>query len=215
MRLILDLLHQQKLGVEEAAKSLELPGGYSQADDIAKGATSVTERQWMAAEITQSLQSENSRVGSITNSMKQALNYFAYAREHYPIEKNDSASELDKTTARERATSLLSNGGPLRTSPEGSRWQRAKKPQLKFMIDEISQVLRSHPEYGERKLKILDIGGGKGMLSNLLAETFGEGFVEVQVVDISRSATNNGMLICTLVHFASCQSSFIFANNMY
>ena len=73
VRLILDLLHQQKLGVEEAAKALELPGGYSLADDIAKGATSVTERQWMAAEITQSLQSENSRVGSITNSMKQAL----------------------------------------------------------------------------------------------------------------------------------------------
>jgi ubiquinone/menaquinone biosynthesis C-methylase UbiE len=85
------------------------------------------------------------------------------------------------------------------------------------MIDEISQVFKSHPEYGERKLKILDIGGGKGMLSNLLAETFGEGFVEVQVVDISRSATNNGMLICNpgalcklsiLIHF--CKSSYLY-----
>lgn len=73
------------------------------------------------------------------------------------------------------------------------RWERAKKPQLVWMIDQIIEVLATHPEYGERTLKILDIGGGKGLLSNLLAKSFGEA-VEVHVVDISRSATNNGMM---------------------
>ncbi|KAL7453318.1 hypothetical protein ACHAWC_004994 [Mediolabrus comicus] len=36
--------------------------------------------------------------------------------------------------------------------------------------------------------------GGKGLLSNLLAETFGEDIVDVQVIDISTRATNNGMM---------------------
>jgi len=62
------------------------------------------------------------------------------------------------------------------------------------MVEQISNVLQSHPEYGLRKLKVVDIGGGKGLLSNLLAETFGDDSVEVQVVDISKSATKNGMM---------------------
>ena len=41
-------------------------------------------------------------------------------------------------------------------------------------------------------MKIVDIGGGKGLLSNLLAETLED--VEVQVVDISRGAIRNGMM---------------------
>lgn len=62
------------------------------------------------------------------------------------------------------------------------------------MIDQIETVILSHPEFGQRKLKVIDIGGGRGLLSNLLAETFGSDMVEVQVVDISRSATYNGMM---------------------
>ncbi|KAL7541208.1 hypothetical protein ACHAXR_010720 [Thalassiosira sp. AJA248-18] len=192
VRQVLDLLHDGKFEVDEAADSLKLSGGYSQAEDIANGDTSATERQWMAAEITQSLQGENTRIGKISSSMEKSLDSFAFARDRYPIEKIES-TELAPT--RGIVTSLLqSNESPLRTSREGSRWQRAKKPQLKFMIQQISTVLRSHPEFGQRKLKVVDIGGGKGLLSNLLAETFGDDTVEVQVVDISRSATNNGMM---------------------
>jgi SAM-dependent methyltransferase len=62
------------------------------------------------------------------------------------------------------------------------------------MVRQISEVLRSHPDYGKRKLNVVDIGGGKGLLSNLLAETFGEDIVDVQVIDISTRATNNGMM---------------------
>jgi cyclopropane fatty-acyl-phospholipid synthase-like methyltransferase len=61
-------------------------------------------------------------------------------------------------------------------------------------VEQIATVLRSHPDYGKRKLNVVDIGGGKGLLSNLLAETFGEDVVQVQVIDISRSATANGMM---------------------
>ncbi|KAL9184313.1 hypothetical protein ACHAXT_002399 [Thalassiosira profunda] len=183
---VLDILHQRKIAVDEAASALELPGGYSQAEDVAKGDTSDSERQWMAAEITKSLQGENSRVGRVSNSMVQSLDAFARAREKYPIQDIDFESDI-------RAGEELP-GSLLRTAPDGSRWQRAKKPQLMFMIDQIADALRSHPEYGKRRLNVIDIGGGKGLLSNHLAAVFGEDVVEVKVVDISSSAVNNGMM---------------------
>lgn len=183
VRHVLDLLHEGKFAVDEAATALNLAGGYSDAENIAKGTTSTTERQWMAAELTQSLQGENSRTGKITSLMVQSLNSFAYARYNYPVGKINLESELDWSPVSES-----------KASSEESRWQRVKKPQLKFMIDQIGAVLRSHPEYGQRTLKVVDIGGGKGLLSNVLAEMFGIDIVEVQVVDISISATSNGMM---------------------
>ena len=186
VRHVLDLLHEGKFLVDEAATALNLVGGYSEAENIAKGTTSTTERQWMAAELTQSLQGENSRAGKITSLMVESLNSFAYARYNYPVAKINLESELDWSPV-----------SVSKVSSEKSRWQRVKKPQLKFMIDQIGAVLRSHPEYGQRTLKVVDIGGGKGLLSNVLAEMFGSDIVEVQVVDISISATNNGMMRAT------------------
>lgn len=190
VRQVLDMLHEGKIAVEEATDALKLPGGYSQAEVIAKGTTSVTERQWLAAELTQSLQGKHSLLGKVTASMEQSLVSFAYAREKYPVEHVSIESELDLPP--ELNSVVQSSDGNHRSSI-GSRWQRAKEPQLKFMIKQIGTVLRSHPEYGQRKLKVVDIGGGKGLLSNLLAELFGD-TVDVQVVDISQSATNNGMM---------------------
>ena len=112
--------------------------------------------------------------------MVESLNSFAYARYNYPITNINLESELDWLPVSEFKSS------------EESRWQRVKKPQLKFMIDQIGAVLRSHPEYGQRT--IVDIGGGKGLLLNVLAEMFGIDILEVQVVDISISATINGMM---------------------
>ena len=198
VRHVLDLLHSGKFAIDEAADSLNLSGGYAQAEDISRGSTEATQRQWMAAELSRSLQGENSRVGRITPAMEQSLNIFAMEREKYPIQQVafvSSTSTQDNSVLKSKALDILqSNGTPLRTSPEGSRWQRAKKPQLEWMIDQIDQVLKSHPDYGIRKLKLIDIGGGKGLLSNLLAEAFGNNLVEVQVVDISKSAVRNGMM---------------------
>jgi len=180
VRYVLDLLHEGKLDVEEASSALELQ--YSQGENISMGTTSATERQWLAAELTQSLQGDNSRIGKITDEMKNSLKTFAYARESYPTEQISNKPEIAVST------------GPLRTNIEGSRWERAKKPQLQLMIEQIANVLRSHPEYGQRVLKVIDIGGGRGLLSNFLAEIFGDSMVTVKVIDISKSATNNGRM---------------------
>jgi len=186
VRQLLDLLHENKIDIDEAADALKLEGGYGQAEKIASGTTTSTDRQWMAAEVSQSLQGEHSRYGKITSAMNESLTKCSELRDKYPI--RTVAVESNKVSER-----LQSNSTSARVAPNTSRWERAKKPQLIWMIGQISEVLKSHPEYGHRVLKILDIGGGKGLLSNLLAETFADK-VEVQVVDISISATNNGMM---------------------
>eukprot|EP00984_Skeletonema_dohrnii_P007429 scaffold2697_cov95-Skeletonema_dohrnii-CCMP3373.AAC.3 len=194
IRQLLDLVHDGKFDVEEAAGALEIP--YSQVEDLAEGRTSAAERQWLTAEVTQSLQGENSRVGKISDAMMQSLTTFGSARDEYPIQdvKTFEQSDDDGSQSTDTASILESNeGNPRRTSLEGSRWQYKKRPQLEFMVDQIAEVLRSHPDYGKRKLNVVDIGGGKGLLSNLLAETFGDDVV-VQVIEISRAATLNGMM---------------------
>jgi SAM-dependent methyltransferase len=79
------------------------------------------------------------------------------------------------------------------TSSAGSRWQRAKRPQLEWMIAQIKDVIQSHPDHGKRRLRVVDVGGGKGYLANLVAEQLSD-VVDVRVVDISARAINNGMM---------------------
>ena len=56
-----------------------------------------------------------------------------------------------------------------------------KRPQLRFMTQEIGAVLHAHPAWGKRPLHIVDIGGGKGLLSEHLAREFGDA---VQVLGV-------------------------------
>ena len=191
---ILNLLASGQFGFEEASESLKL--SYTQVEDIASNTeeTSSTDRQWMAAELSKSLQGENSRIGKISEAMRQSLDIFSDVRDEYLIQEIEVISSDPSEMASKASQILASSGTPLRTSPEGSRWQRKKKPQLQWMLGQIEQVIRSHPEYGQRPLRLVDVGGGKGNLSNLLAETFGEEFVTVQVVDISQSAVRNGQM---------------------
>jgi hypothetical protein len=191
VRQVLESLHENKMPVDEAAEALPFEGGYFQSEQIASGTTTGTDRQWMAVELSQALQGEHSRYGKITSAMTQSLERFSSLRHKYPIEAIDVQS-VDTVTRGELDPVEYSKSIPGRTARSNSRWERAKKPQLMWMIEQINVVLRSHPEYGQRTLKIVDIGGGKGLLSNLLAETVGD--VEVEVVDISRSATNNGLM---------------------
>jgi SAM-dependent methyltransferase len=61
------------------------------------------------------------------------------------------------------------------------------------MIAQIRDVIESHPDHGQRRLQIVDVGGGKGYLANLVAEQLSD-VVDVRVVDISARAINNGMM---------------------
>ncbi len=133
IRTLLDLLHEGKFDVEEAAGALDIP--YSQAEELAEGTATPAERQWLAAEITMNLQGENSRVGKISNSMMESLSTFAYARDSYPIQGERTRLAADANSSQHVASSILKSnqgGNPRRTSLDGSRWQHKKRPQLEL-----------------------------------------------------------------------------------
>lgn len=51
IRHTLELLHESRIDVDEAADALQLEGGVARAEQIAGGSTTGTDRQWMAGEL--------------------------------------------------------------------------------------------------------------------------------------------------------------------
>ena len=99
-------------------------------------------------------------------------------RERFPVE--------------EIAVTEPSEGGSAGWSGrQGSWWQRKKRPQLECMLGQVGAVLRAHPEWGVRPLRIVDVGGGKGSLAQAIGNEFGEN-VAVTVLDIQREAVAKG-----------------------
>lgn len=188
VRHLLEMLYNGHVDTAEAGSALEI--SEDQAAEIVE-TKQLTKRQWMAAEISCSLQGANSRVGVLSTEMKDALERHSGIREAFPLNqtqiiagKEYEVSQSDSTTA---------NSSALWISTPGSRWQRTKRPQLEWMIAQIQDVIQSHPAYGTRRLQVVDVGGGKGYLANLVAEELSD-VVEVRVVDISARAINNGMM---------------------
>jgi len=90
-------------------------------------------------------------------------------------------------------TPQVNSASSLQKSTPGSNWQRKKRPQLEWMVQEIATVVRSHPDYERRLVHILDVGGGQGRLANYLAQSLGD-TVQVHVVDIAQNAIANGAM---------------------
>jgi len=95
-----------------------------------------------------------------------------------PFSQIVSCSNIKTSPLKRNTNGIVAMGMP------GSKWQTKKKPQLQWMTRQIRTVLESHPEFGKRKLTILDIGGGKGALANFLGQKLGQ-YIRVHVVDIS------------------------------
>jgi 2-polyprenyl-3-methyl-5-hydroxy-6-metoxy-1,4-benzoquinol methylase len=172
----LDLLNKGRLSVEEVSESMRL--SFAETEMIAK-IDDVTERQWKANEISVKLQSVASRMAKVSLSDLNTLNNFNHLRAKWPL--------LPPTNSNIETGDFLQNRSP------GSKWERKKKPQLEWMVEEIAGVARSHVDYGRRELSILDVGGGKGHLANLLANQLGDS-LKVHVIDISAGAVQNGAM---------------------
>mmetsp|Transcript_10966 Transcript_10966/g.15453 ORF Transcript_10966/g.15453 Transcript_10966/m.15453 type:complete len:800 (-) Transcript_10966:240-2639(-) len=186
VRQMMELIKSSAIDIEEASEALELPGGIYEAEEIAETKL-LTERQWKAAEISGRLQDESSRLGKVTPEMERVLELSEKWRIQYPLP--------DETSLKENGTAYFeekSIGTQVKKSFEGSRWQRKKRPQLDWMIEQIEEVIARHP--GRRPLRVVDVGGGKGYLAGLIAEYFGSDIVDVRVVDICSRAVKNGMM---------------------
>jgi Methyltransferase domain len=64
------------------------------------------------------------------------------------------------------------------------------------MTEQVRHVVESHPDYGTRPLRILDVGGGKGLLANRLADALSgnSSSVEIHVIDVAPGAIKNGAM---------------------
>jgi SAM-dependent methyltransferase len=190
VRYLLDLAHQGYVDSEDLSMALQV--SLDQAQDVAS-VDSPSKRQWIAADLTRELQDTTSRRGSTTPEMEASLERTASKREEYPLVPTEIGDILSYPKLGETKSASLTKGSLLRVSSQGSKWQRAKLPQLQWMIAQIKDVLESHPDYNQRRLSIVDIGGGRGHLANLVAEEFSQ-VADVRVVDISQRSINNGMM---------------------
>jgi SAM-dependent methyltransferase len=146
----------------------------------------LTERQWRSTEISQTLQGSHTRTGHVTPEILRVLANFQQLRDNFPIQSEDSLTPVTENVTG-RHDPLLTINLP------GTWWQRKKRPQLEFMGRQIQKVVQSHPDCGTRKLRILDVGGGKGVLATYLAQILGD-TVQLQVIDIADGAIKNGMM---------------------
>ncbi|GAX28248.1 hypothetical protein FisN_27Hh102 [Fistulifera solaris] len=180
IRYLLELMaHLNSIDLEEAAHALQM--SYSEAITMMQS-LDATERQWKANQLSIQLQHQSnvSRAPRLHLEHKslQILERYRSIAQKYPVqpmERNDDPM-----------STFLRMGVP------GSRWMSQKKPQLEWMCQQIRSVLESHPEYGQRKLRILDIGGGQGFLANALGGIIDPYIEQIHVVDICARAVRNG-----------------------
>jgi len=175
VRYLLELLYGQQFDPEEAAEALLMP-----YQDVLKflRESDATERRWKAEEISVKLQSLQSHPSAVKPELLQIMKKYEHLSKVHSVIPT--------------ATIELAKNQQLVRGLSGSNWASKKRPQLEWMQQQIRSVLESHPDFGTRKLSILDIGGGKGSLANFLGGSIKD--VEIQVVDISAGAVKNGAM---------------------
>jgi SAM-dependent methyltransferase len=180
------------VGVEEAAEALLL--SHTEMERLVAVRLSPTEQQWKAnqlAEILQRASSHPTRTGLSPNLMGIVEKYSCILQQ-YPVRSFQGTSRMPshpKTVASSGSSSAV-GVSTMSGMPVASRWETKKRPQIDWMVDQIQRVLISHPDFGKRTLRILDIGGGKGLLANNLARSIHN--VRIQVVDVCEGAIANG-----------------------
>jgi ribosomal protein L28 len=168
IRYLLDLMAENKVEIEEAAEALMMP--YNEALQVSQ-TSDATERQWKANQLAVRLQKAQSMRRIISPELLRTMEKYRPVAKRHPA-KMTATLEEEMTTE----TKVMPMGMP------GSKWMAKKKPQLEWMGQQIRSVLESHPDFGKRKLTILDIGGGKGSLANYLGQAIDD--VHIHVIDI-------------------------------
>ena len=87
------------------------------------------------------------------------------------------------STSASNATGSAAAAALLHTSNKSSFWNVKKRPQLIVLGEQVGSLLSAHPEWGVRPLRVVDIGGGRGLFAEHLAITFGDA-VSVTLVDV-------------------------------
>jgi hypothetical protein len=200
IRYLLDLMHARKIDLEQGAEALLLP--LQEAQSILS--MDATGRRWRANQLAVTLQQaqKNSAGGDrFQPELVQVMTKYQHLVDRHPVIPTEIvvSSLVDQLPSLKLTTSEGSSSffPPTARRPimpvgmPGSKWESKKRPQLEWMGQQIGSVLESHPDYGKRKLSILDIGGGKGSLAHYLGQSL-QDQVQIHVVDICAGAIANG-----------------------
>jgi SAM-dependent methyltransferase len=200
----LEALVNGQLTDAEAARALVAPG--FEAVPLTRASIRTASRAakaWRAAELAAALRRADPAAALRCDATRAIIDGCTAIRQRYPI--RPLPAELPRSTRpSRRATSsaspslLASSASPplladrslqaagprsAGANADGSFWNVKKRPQLLLMGGQVEALLHAHPEWGQRPLRILDIGGGKGLFAEYLARTFGDA-VSVTLVDV-------------------------------
>lgn len=182
------LLHQLRTGdvaMEEGAKALQL--SHPEIEKLTL--MSATELKWKANQLAATLQESNQQFSKrLPREILDAMEKYNFISEKYPV----TAIHVERSHQEQPNQASAVSSLPVKTirMPE-SRWETKKRPQIEWMTQQVQRVLLSHPDFGKRRLRILDIGGGKGLLAHHLARYIDN--VQIHVVDICEGAVANGL----------------------
>ena len=156
--------------------------GASSVSELA--ALNATARRWRAVELSRALQrrSANARLGALDDASRAALDALAPLRARFPAE---DAFETAGGSTDERA-----GLGRLKDGRGGSWWETAKRPQLEWLAAAAERLVVARGARGVQR--VVDIGGGKGNLANVIAARLGAEAATVRVVDVADSALERG-----------------------
>jgi 2-polyprenyl-3-methyl-5-hydroxy-6-metoxy-1,4-benzoquinol methylase len=186
IRHLLDLLDEGNMELDEVADALLLPYQEAKQELLKLDATG---RQWKANELASRLQEVSSSMRRVIDpKLLEVMEKYQHVAKSHPVISTeiieDTVVKLSSLSSLQTKFKAMPFGMP------GSKWESKKRPQLVWMGQQIRKVLESHPDYGKRKLSILDIGGGKGSLATYLGQAIDD--VQIHVVDISVGAVANG-----------------------
>ncbi len=195
IRHLLDLVYEKQFDTKEASEALLI--SHKEAEELSLE-SDATKRQWkanlLAVELQREASFENNSLRRVDPVLLQVMEKYKHLSEIHPVIATDideGKFEKDNRVDDSNGFGVVETRKPKVISMPGSKWLIKKKPQLEWMGRQIRLVLESHPDFGKRKLTILDIGGGKGALANYLGREMGDR-IKIHVVDISQGAVKNG-----------------------
>jgi hypothetical protein len=177
------LVQAGQLDTEEAASALFV--SHREMMEIVTNMT-ITEQKWKANLLSLSLKRSHRTTtrDPLSKCQRKVVEKYRYLLYEFPVVH---APQRDVTVTQNLPRRDLS----IHDDVQMSRWETKKLPQIKWICQQINDVLCQHPDYGRRKLSILDVGGGKGRLAHHLSRDIEN--VEINVVDTCARAIRNGL----------------------
>lgn len=215
LRCAVDFAASGQLPSDEVVFALALPDADAAAELVGLDETG---RAWAAADAVQRLQSvagttaqvglQRKQCSKDSSRLMEALSSLAMVRERWPAEEEPVPERELGTAVPEEAgfvASTCDEIGHVQPPPQavsgqrtlpvgraGSRWTKKKRPQIDWVTAVVESLLDRHPSASSRPLRVLDVGGGQGLLASHVAERIGAKRVVVTVLEIGELHASKG-----------------------